>query len=397
MSLPSVEQARAAMLARIAPLPIESVRLGEALGRVLAADIRAGRDQPPFAASAMDGWAVRSADGGGRRRIVGESAAGRGMDGSLGAGEAARIFTGGALPDGADAVVMQEDARREDNAVVVPAVEPGRHVRLPGQDFQAGDVLLATGDRLDPWRLALAAAAGSASLPVARRSRIAVLATGDELVQPGEIPGPFQIFDSGGTALASLARLWGADARALPGAGDDEAAIIQATRAADADLLVVIGGASVGEHDVVKPALARLGLQLDVEGVAVRPGKPVWFGPLGDGRPVLGLPGNPASALVCAELFLGPMLRALQGADPALPMILAGCADALPANGPREHWMRARLRRDEHGASWVAPFADQDSSLVSVFAASDALIRRPAAAPASPPGAVVEALALSRG
>ncbi|MEO7027563.1 MAG: molybdopterin molybdotransferase MoeA, partial [Caulobacteraceae bacterium] len=300
MKLLAVDEARARMLAAVSPLGVERVVLDDALGRVLAADVLAGRDQPPFFASAMDGWAVRAAAGAGPRRIIGESAAGRGFAGELAPGDAVRIFTGAALPAGADAVVIQEDARHEGDRVWVPEALAGRHARPPGQDFRAGERLLAAGERLDPWRLALAAAAGAGTLLVRRRPRVAVLTTGYELADPGATPGPFQIFDSGSTALTALARSWGAEASALSRAGDDIAAIAGAVGGARCDLLVVVGGASVGDHDLVKPALAGLGLALRVESVAVRPGKPTWFGTLADGRRVLGLPGNPASALVCA-------------------------------------------------------------------------------------------------
>ncbi len=397
MMLPSVEAARATMLAGLGPLGSETVPLAEGLGRVLAAEVRALRDQPPFAASAMDGWAVRAADGPGARQIVGESAAGGGFGGMLGPGEAVRIFTGAPLPEGADAVAIQEDARREGGAVNIAAVVTGRHVRPPGQDFRARQSLLAAGVCLDPWRLSLAAAAGAGRLEVTRRPRVAILSTGDELVAPGAAPGPHQIFDSGSTALAAVARTRGAEARALRAAGDDLDAIAAAVGEVEADLLVVVGGASVGDHDLVKPALARLGLRLVVDGVAVRPGKPVWFGRLADDRPVLGLPGNPASALVCAELFLAPILAAAQGADPRLALSAARAAEPLAGNGPREHWMRARLDRDAEAVLWARPFADQDSSLIAVFAASDALIRRPAGAAAAATGDIVEALVLPRG
>ncbi len=384
------------MLAGVSVLGIETPILGEAQGRFLAAAVVAMRDQPPFAASAMDGWAVRAADGAGSRRIVGESAAGHGFPGSLGPGEAVRIFTGAAVPDGADAVVIQEDARRDGESVFVP--EPGnpRHIRPAGLDFRAGDRLLEPGARLDPWRLSLAAAAGRDRLDTYVRPRVAILATGEEVVAPGGSPRPFQIFNSGSTALTSLAGSWGADASALPIVGDTEAATVAAVAAADGDLIVTLGGASVGDHDLVKPALKQLGLVLQVESVAVRPGKPTWFGVLGDGRPVLGLPGNPASALVCAELFLKPLLRAMLGAAPGPVIGAARTHVALGANGDREHWMRARLAYAADGTLWVTPLRDQDSSLVTIFAQADALIRRGRQAPAASAGDLVEILMLDR-
>jgi molybdopterin molybdotransferase len=344
----------------------------------------------------MDGWAVRAADGAGSRRIIGESAAGHGFAGAVGPGEAVRIFTGAALPAGADAVVIQEDARREGDAVVVPETTVGRHVRPAGLDFRAGDRLLAPGERLDAWRLSLTAAAGLSDVPVFALPRVAILATGEEVVEPGAAPGPLQIFNSGSTALRALAETWGAAARAGRAVGDDAAAIERAAAEAGGDLIVTLGGASVGDHDLVKPALARLGLTMIVESVAVRPGKPTWFGVLADGRRVLGLPGNPASALVCAELFLRPILRAWQGAAPGPRIVTAKTAAALPAGGGREQWMRASLEYGADGALWAGPLRDQDSSLVTIFARADALLRRAVQAVAVAPGDPVDVVILDR-
>jgi len=396
VKLLDVEAARAMILARAAPLDVEDVALAEAHGRVLAADVAASRDQPPFAASAMDGWAVRAADTPGRLAIMGESAAGRAFSGVVGQGQTVRIFTGAPMPSGSDAVVIQEDARREGDAVEVPAVTDPRHIRPAGLDFRAGERLLTAGVRLDPWRLALAAAAGAPRLEVFRRPRIAILGTGEEIVAPGAAAGPDQIYDSGTTTLTALVESWGASALPLARVGDDVGAIAAAVEGARCDLLVTLGGASVGDHDLVKPALARLGLRLEVESVAIRPGKPTWFGTLGDGRRVLGLPGNPASAMVCAELFLRPLVMALQGADATLALVAARSASALAANGEREAWMRARLSSGPAGELIATPFGDQDSSLVTVFAAANALLRRPPLAQALAPGDLVEVLPLAR-
>ncbi len=400
MSLPTPAEALARMLAAVRPLESEGVPLGEALGRALAQDVEARRDQPPFDASAMDGWAVRRADALDAETsltIIGESAAGRGLDRRVGAGEAARIFTGAPLPEGADCVVIQENAKRDGDVVRLGPLEAApSHVRPRGGDFAAGERLLPKGVRLDPWRISLAAAAGLGRIEVARRPRAAILSTGDEIVPAGGPVGPWAIWNSGGPALQALCRTWGAAAVQLAPAGDSEAEIAAAAAGAEADLLVVIGGASVGEHDLVKPALKRLGLELFVEGVAMRPGKPSWFGRLGDGRLVLGAPGNPASALVCAELFLRPILFALQGLDPSQPRLRARLAEPMPANGPREHYLRAELANPEDGTLEARPFPDQDSSLVGVFARADALIRRPAGAPAVAAEAVVEVIRLDR-
>jgi molybdopterin molybdotransferase len=249
--------------------------------------------------------------------------------------------------------------------------------------------------RLDAWRIGLAAAAGRASLEVARAIDVVLLSTGEEIVAPGGSPGPDQIFDAGGPMLSLLIARWSTGAVRVVRAGDDEAAIAAVVAASSEELIVTLGGASVGDHDLVKPALGRLGLELSVETVRVRPGKPTWFGVLGDGRRVLGLPGNPASALVCAELFLRPLLAAMQGAEPGPNLASARLKGPMPANSGREHWARARLTSAD-GSLWVEPMGDQDSSLVKVFAESGALIRRGIGAPAGAAGDVVDVLVLDR-
>ncbi|MBX3481500.1 MAG: molybdopterin molybdotransferase MoeA [Caulobacter sp.] len=394
LKLLSVEDARARMLAGTTKVDVCRLPLDRADGMTLAEPVIAMRDQPPFDGSAMDGWAVRRADAAKDAvlTIVGESAAGRGYVGRLGAGEAVRIFTGAAVPAGADMVVIQEEAERQGDQVRLTH-EPGHksHIRAAGGDFRSGSVLLEAGVRLDPWRLSLAAAAGKAELLVSQRPRIALLATGEELAAPGSAPGPQQIFESGSFGLAAMIRRWGGEPVRLSPAGDDIDAILAALTDVEADLIVTVGGASVGDYDLVKPALGRLGLTLAVGSVNVRPGKPTWFGSLADDRRVLGLPGNPASAFVCAELFLKPLCAALQGgaAGPAMePAILA---EDLPANGSREHWMRAVMSPEGLHA-----LPDQDSSLVTVFASADALLRRTANAPAAVAGERVESLRLDR-
>ncbi len=401
----TVAEARGRMLSDARRLGVETVALADAVGRVLAAPIVADRDQPPFDASAMDGWAIRRADLSpeARFRIAGESAAGRAYGHPVESGQAVRIFTGAPVPPGADLVVIQENAVRDGETVTftIDRDPPPGNIRAAGGDFRAGERLLAEGVRLDAWRLSLAAAAGRASLSVARRPPVAILATGDELVSPGATPAPDQIFESGSFSLAALVAAWGGEAVKLKAQADDLAAIALAVDAAKADLIVTVGGASVGDHDLVKPALETLGLALRVQTIAVRPGKPTWFGTLGDGRRVLGLPGNPASALVCAELFLRPLLAALTGADPTSSVegaISAGVlAVPLPANGPREHWMRAARAVDAQGRVRVTPFPDQDSSLIGVFSRADCLVVRPAGAPAASAGDVVDLLPLARG
>lgn len=395
----TVEDARARMLEGAARLGDEAVALDQAIGRVLAADVIAERHQPPFDASAMDGWAIRRADHGqvAQFSIVGESAAGRAYPGVLQAGQAVRIFTGAPVPAGADLVVIQEEARRDGQTVSFSAGDaPKANIRPAGGDFRSGQRLLIAGVRIDPWRLSLAAAAGRDRLQVARRPKVAILATGDELAPPGSKAAPDQIFESGSFSLAALIAAWGGDAVKLAPAADSLDAIADAVRAAAVDLVVTIGGASVGDYDLVKPAMVELGLDLRVETIAMRPGKPTWFGTLADGRRVLGLPGNPASALVCAELFLRPLLTALSGADPDLPLSLARLTAPLPANGPREHWLRAGRSIDCDGQAIVTPFSDQDSSLVGVFARADALVMRPAGVPAAAPGDLVTTLPLDR-
>jgi len=348
----------------------------------------------------MDGWAVLIGDQGadGSYRIIGESAAGRGFEAPVGAGEAVRIFTGAPVPQGCT-VVVQEQAERREQAVHIshPPSATRANVRPRGGDFRAGDALLDQGMRLDAWRLALAASAGRGQALVYPRPRVAILTTGEELIQPGfGEPTPSQIFESNTPALASLIAGWGGTPIRLAPARDDEAAIAAIVGDIQAELIVTVGGASVGDYDLVKPALRRLGLTLEVESIALRPGKPTWFGRLGDGRRVLGLPGNPASGLVSAELFLRPLLNAWQGADAALELEPARLACPLPQTGPREHWMRAAQAIDAEGRRIVTPFPDQDSSLVTVFARADALLRRPAGAAPLAEGDLVETLRLDR-
>lgn len=396
MSLPSVDEARELMLSRLATLPAESIRCIDANGRLLREDVIALRDQPPFAVAAMDGWAVRRADLPAELEIVGGSAAGHGWKGTLGPGEAVRISTGAAIPDGCDWVIMQEEAAREGNRVCIGPSGAANFIRPRGSDFAANSTLLRNGTRLDPWRIALAASAGRVTVQVSGKLRVVIVSTGDELAPQGATPGDWQIHDSVGPGLVAWFSARGCNVMLLGALPDDRGAVAAALSKVECDLLVTIGGASVGDHDVVKPALRDLGLDMVVEGVAVRPGKPTWFGVLEDGRRVLGLPGNPVSAMVCAELFAAPIIASFEGAAPFHGLRRARLASPLPANGPREHFMRALLISDEQGGQTAQPLPDQDSSLLTILAQSSGLIRRQSHAPASPAGEVVQVLVLDR-
>ncbi len=372
-------------------LGVETIPLADCAGRTLARDLAARRTQPPFPASAMDGYAVRSAD---IRNApvtldtIGTSAAGHGFSGSLGAGQAVRIFTGAPVPAGADAVIIQEDTEASDGKVKCLQAEPvGRHIRKAGLDFAEGDILLTKGRRLGPCELALAAAMNHGTLPVARKPRVALLATGDELVVPGQNPGADQIVASNTYAVWAYAAAAGADVIDLGIAGDNFAALeerIQRARAEQADILVTLGGASVGDHDLVQSALAREGMELGFWKIAMRPGKPLMHGRIGDMR-ILGLPGNPVSAIVCGVLFLTPLIRALcgdanAGGDPSEAAVLG--AD-LAANDSRQDYLRASLAPGGEGLPVATPFGRQDSSLLRVLAQSECLVvRAPHAAPA---------------
>ena len=384
-----------------APLTaVERVALGQAFGRVLAEPVDASRDQPPFRASAMDGYAVRRADitAGAVLPVVGESAAGCRYAGALAPGQAVRIFTGAPVPDDADAVVIQETTRAGDGRVeLLPesVATPG-HIRQAGQDFTAGTRLLDAGVRLDAWRLSLVAAAGLAEVFVRTRPRVAVLCTGDELVPPGTTPAMDQIYESGSAAVMALIEQWGGEAAFIGTAADDLEALHATLAAIEADLIVTIGGASVGDHDLVKPALMRLGLVTDFASLNLRPGKPTSFGVLDSGAHVLGVPGNPASAFVVAQLLLKPWLEAALGLPVTALFVKAVTAADIPANGPRESYLRAALDVTEDGRLRVTPFSDQDSSLVSVFARAGALVRIESNAAGVAAGGLVDILRLER-
>jgi molybdopterin molybdotransferase len=378
MALISVAEAHARLMRLFAPLGTEEVPLTEAAGRVLARDVVAARAQPPFAASAMDGYAIRSADAdaGARLRVVGTSAAGARFAGSVGPGEAVRIFTGAPVPEGTDAILIQEDADADEGGIVVrDGRDHERHIRPAGGDFHPGARVVAP-CRLGPADLALLAAMNADRVTVARRPVVALIPTGDELVMPGEVPGPDQIVSSNGVGLKALLEAAGAVARILPIARDTpESLAATFGLAAGADLIVTLGGASVGDFDLVQKTALAHGLALDFYRVAMRPGKPLLAGTL-EGVPLVGLPGNPVSAMVTGAVFLRPAVARMQGlpGDMAAPLpARLGCD--LGPNGPRMHFMRATAVRD--GGGWrCTPAERQDSSLLSVLAAANALLVR---------------------
>ncbi len=384
----SVEEAIAAILEDAAPLGAVAAPLTALTGRIVAEDIRAAITQPPFAASAMDGYAVRFAEVGvgAALRVIGEAPAGAPFAGKLGKGEAVRIFTGGVIPGGADHVVIQEDVTRSESQIIInQAQERPRNIRSAGIDFMQGDVLAKAGERLHEIHGAIFAAANLNVIPVRRRPKVAVLSNGDELVEPGATLMPGEIVNSNHYALCEMARSWGGEAAYLGCAPDTEQAIRDFfKRGRDADIIIPVGGASVGDYDFVKTAFAKEGGEVRFEKIAVRPGKPTWYGKLGEAR-VIGLPGNPASALVTAALFVQPLIRKLAGEQWSAPFAKALLAAPIGANGGRESYLRGSVKD-----GIVTPVANQDSSLLLPFATSNALIRRPVNAPALGAGDKVE-------
>ncbi len=395
----SVAEARQRIAGAFAPLATEMVALTEALGRVLAEDVAARRTQPPQAVSAMDGYAVRAADVAevpAALTVIGEAPAGGAFTGTVGAGEAVRIFTGGPVPDGADAIVLQEDTDMGTPQVAVKEAAPaGQHIRGAGIDFSDGEVLLRAGRRLGARDIGLAAAMNHPWVPVARRPRVALLATGDEVVRPGDPIGPNQIVSSNGPALAAFIASRGGAALDLGIARDDEASIkALAQGAKGADLLVTMGGVSVGDRDLVQKVLGEAGLEVDFWRIAMRPGKPLMFGMLG-GTPVLGLPGNPVSSMVCAMLFLGPALDRMLGlSGTGVPVIRAKLGADVGANNFREDYMRATMEPDADGVPVATPLPVQDSSMMSALARADGLIIRPPDAAAAKAGDWTEVIPL---
>lgn len=393
MSLLPVSDALERLLSRALPINgRESVPLAEADGRVLATDVSARLTQPPFDASAMDGYALRSADAqqpGAKLAVIGTSSAGHAFEGVIEEGQAVRIFTGAPVPDGADSVLLQEDALRVgDEIETTYPVRHNQHVRPRGQDFLDGETVLEAGTILDFSRLTVAAGMNHATLDVWRKPLIALLATGDELLAPGSVPGHAQIIASSTFGIAALARKAGAQVLDLGIVPDDRAAIsaaVERAQQAKADVIVTLGGASVGDHDLVQSTLLSVGMELDFWRIAMRPGKPLMVGSL-DTTHVLGLPGNPVSSLVCGLLFLEPLIRKLAGLPAVARNATAETTVALRANDHRQDYVRARLHRDASGKVTAEPFGKQDSSMMKIFAESDCLIVRPPNAPELPVG-----------
>ena len=398
MALIPVEEARARILKNVKPLAIEKVPLGKALGRVLAKPLKAVRDQPPFDGSAMDGYAVKAADVAAAPvtlKLIGLSAAGHGYKGRLAAGQCVRIFTGAPMPRGADAVVIQENTEADGKAIrILQAVRPEQNVRAAGLDFRRGEVLLPEGLTLGARDIGLAAAANAAQLAVRRRPVVALIATGDELVLPGGRPRADQIVSSNSHAIAAMAEHLGATVVNFGIVPDNLRATERAiAKAAKADILVTTGGASVGDHDYVQEALKNSGVAIDFWKIAMRPGKPFMYGRR-KSQHVLGLPGNPVSSLVCARLFLKPLLDALLGLPASDDLVEARLGAPMKENDSRQDYVRATLAEAADGSRTVTPFARQDSSMQRTFREAQALIVRPPRAPAASQADVVKILRL---
>lgn len=384
MALMPVEEARARILSNVKALPPENVPLAQALGRVLAKPLLAKRDQPPFNSSAMDGYAVRSEDSATELTVIGTSAAGHAFSGKLKAGQAIRIFTGAPVPASADAVVIQENTTASGKTVtILQPARSGQNIRYQGLDFRKGETLLPAPIRLNARDIGLAAAMNCNILSVRKRPVVAVIATGDELVLPGKKPRPDQIVSSNSNALAAMAESFGAKVINGGIVRDDLKATERAIlKMAKADIIVTTGGASVGDHDFIQQALKNTGVKIDFWKIALRPGKPFMYGRKGQ-QQVLGLPGNPVSALVCARLFLKPLLDCLQGLPVEEAPTMARLGTAMPANDSRQDYVRARLEIAPDGSRTATPYGKQDSSMQRTFRDAHCLVIRPPNAPAA--------------
>ena len=393
----SVSDAISMLVAHRPKADVVDVTLAESMGAILAQDIAALITLPPLAASAMDGYAVKLANvrkAGAKLTVIGESPAGHPFQGTVNDGEAVRIFTGGAVPKGADHIVIQENAERSgDSLTALFDNDAPRHIRGAGIDFRKGDVLIHKGTRIGPMHIAIAAAANHAVLPIYKRPIVALIANGDELRAPGSTVSETDVISSNPAGLGALIRQWGGDVMDMGIAADSlESITALIHKAKDADIIVPVGGASVGDHDYMRDAFKACGLTSVFEKVAVRPGKPTWFGTIGE-QIVLGLPGNPASATVCAHLFL----KILMGSEEALSFAKAKLTKALPDNGPRETYMRAHAELSDTGQLNVTPFPRQDSSLLTPLTQANVLIRLPKDSGPWNAGDVIDILPLRTG
>lgn len=400
MALLAVEEALSIILKDVRPLPVEDLPIAQAAWRVLGQDLQARRTQPPFNVSAMDGYAVRAKDietAPVSLSIIGESAAGNGFSGALASNEAVRIFTGAPVPDGADTVVIQEDTHRSGMMVEIrETISLGRHIRPAGLDFSAGDIILQAGRTLDPAAISLAASANYASLPVIRQPRVAILATGDELALPGSQLLPDQIVSSNSYGVMAVIEESGGKTIDLGIVQDRIDLIQEAVERAfqfEADILVTLGGASVGDHDLVQAALKKRGIELDFWKLALRPGKPMMYGQLQSMR-VLGLPGNPVSSLICSSIFLKPLISALGGRSHSPDIRKIKLGQAMRQNDLRQDYIRALVSHDANGEAIVTPFTLQDSSMLTTLAKANGLIIREPNAPAVNEGELVPVLML---
>ena len=395
MALMPVAEALARILATAKLSSAETVKLENSYGRILALDLKAKRDQPPFPSSAMDGYALRHVDIAVPLKLIGVSAAGHAFKGTVKAGEAVRILTGAPLPKGADTIVIQENTKIEGNTLTI--TEPtslGKNIRVQGLDFKRSDVLVPAGTKLNARDIGLAAAGNAATLRVRRKPRLVLFTTGDELVLPGQKPRADQIVSSNSHALAAMANAWGADVTNLGIICDSLKATMAAIKKSDgADILITTGGASVGDHDYVQEAFKKSGVKIDFWKIALRPGKPLMFGTKGKLR-VLGLPGNPVSALVCARIFLQPLLNKIQGQSDEHSTNTARLSAALAPNDNRQDYLRATLEYAADGSRVATPFSKQDSSMQRTLRNADCLIIRQPNAPLAAEGTLVSVLML---